>query len=131
MKTRSYLIAVILVGAAAWNSPARAEQSASEPSNAWQEAKSAFTPVNELREKSADSAADKSEGTTVRVLGVDGSDLTVFPSMASKASAAPAVEPQVVGVTVQPSDVHRQSELVLLPSVDIELPEPAHLVSSQ
>lgn len=123
MKTTRYLIVAILVGTVAWNSPAVRAASAEE-SSAWQEAKSAFTPVNELRDGVRSSAPGAEQGTTVRVFGVEsGADLTVYPP----ATTAKSVEPQVVNQPVSRGN----TELVLLPAVESEFPSPTNLVSNQ
>ena len=161
MKTQRYLITAILVGTAAWNSPVArsvaAEQAAAEQSPDWQEAKEAFTPVNELRADSELSTDAANAGIAMRVLGVsNGEDLTVFPpvtgsvdSSATADSQQPrsVTEPQVVGMSFRPSGAteqwttgqksaqkaqsHLESELVLLPAVDSSIPSSTHLASSQ
>jgi len=152
MKTTKYLIAVALVGTAAWNSNAllmattgsssAAEQEADEKSKAWLEAKSAFTPVNELRAPSdKPTGAATTDGTTMRLLGLgSGQDLTVFPPLAKKSAAVVApTEPQSSVVQQEsvwrPSETVEQSggntELVLLPSVELVGSSSAFLAGSQ
>lgn len=94
----------------------------------------------------------------MRVLGVSkGEDLTVFPPVTNSVATSTAAtssqestsvaEPQVVGMTFQPGGASEQhatgqesaektenqseSELVLLPSVDISIPSSTHLASNQ
>jgi len=152
MKTTKYLIAATLVGMAAWNSNAllmattesssAAEQKADEKSKAWREAKSAFTPVNDLRPTTDQSAsAATTDGTTMRLLGLgSGQDLTVFPPLAKKSAAvvAPAGPRNSVvqqkSVWRQPETVQQSgsdTELVLLPSVELVGSSSAFLASSQ
>ncbi len=127
---------------------------AGEESSAWREAKRAFAPLNVLRIGASEEEENAEKGTTVRVFGVDrGEDLTVFPPVKEKATASvaptkeaisPAVEPEVVGVTVSGSKsateqtsetiVHSQrfdqgAELISLPVV--EPSDSTQLASSQ
>ncbi len=162
MNTTKYLIAATLVGMAAWNSTAplmaTTGQEPAEQSEAWLEAKSAFTPVNELRESSEQTAASMTDGTTMRLLGLgSGQDLTVFPPLSDKRAEADATaqtqeaasdtESQVVDVAINPTKVSEQktiwrqpetaaessrdSELVLLPSVESVGLSSTFLASSQ
>ena len=157
MKIQRSLIVAILVGAAAWHS-AIARSATTEQSSDWQEAKSAFTPVNELRVDSPQAADAAKETTTMRVLGVsNGEDLTVFPPIGngivasspavSSQGSTLAVEPQVVGMTfragganeelitnqksTEKSQSKQESELVLLPAVESSIPSSTHLASNQ
>ena len=167
MNTTKHLFAVALVGTAAWNFTALStattegstatEQKNGEKSQAWLEAKSVFTPVNELRESS--DAAEKAaspDGTTMRLLGLgSGQNLTVFPPVDNKPVVAKApTQPQPAAASVKIADasssltplaekktIWRQpeaqqtsgsdSELVLLPSVESVGSSSAFLTSSQ
>lgn len=163
MNTTKYLIAAALVGTAAWNSTsplsATTGQETAAQSKAWLEAKSAFTPVNDLRATSDQAkGAATTDGTTMRLLGLDsGRDLTVFPPLNNKSAvtdvaaqpqtSASNSEPQVVGVTINPTKVseqrtvwrqpetrqqsNRDSDLVLLPSVESVGSSSTFLASSQ
>ena len=131
MHTIKYLVATTLVGIAAWGSAAplmaRIEVSAMtsghetvKKSEAWLEAKRAFTPANEMR-TTFDQVADvtSTDGTTMRLLGLgSGQDRTVFPAIIDSPSrtvatigpqrAVPENKLQVVVVTINPTKVAEQ-----------------------
>ncbi len=130
MKIKNIFTGVMFLGVAAWSGSqvaATTESTSADRSPQWQEAASAFKPVNELRTGDSETSSAQDNGTTMRWLGAGrGNDLTVFPPLKSNvvesspsAIANPSTpttvqqsiqvaEPQVVGMKVQPNANARQ-----------------------